>query len=134
MADALLDTSVVIDLARLARTSPDAIPEAATVSTLTMAELVQGPELAGDAVTRRRRERALSDAREAFPSPLPFDENCVGAYRSVVAITVDAGRRSRRRTVDLLIAATAHAHGMDLWTRNPDDVAHLASILTVVEI
>jgi hypothetical protein len=35
---------------------------------------------------------------------------------------------------DLQIAATATAHGLDLYTRNPADFAGLDEVLTVVEV
>lgn len=36
--------------------------------------------------------------------------------------------------MDLLIAATAHAHGARLYTRNPDDFAGLESLMDVVAV
>ncbi|WP_090595527.1 PIN domain-containing protein [Auraticoccus monumenti] len=44
------------------------------------------------------------------------------------------GRRPRGRFADLLIAATAHAHGLDLYTRNGDDLAGLEGLLTVTTL
>lgn len=133
MSDGLLDTSVVIDLARLAAT-PDVLPERALVSAITMAELVQGPLFARSDDVRRVRSRLVLDAHRAFPEPLPFDDGCVAAYQSVAAVTVAAGRRPRRRTLDLLIAATAHAHGLVLHTRNPGDVDHLDGLVEIVAV
>lgn len=133
MSDGLLDTSVVIDLARLAGT-PDVLPERALVSAITMAELVQGPLFARSEDVRRARARLVLDVHRAFPEPLPFDDGCVTAYQSVAAATVAAGRRPRRRTLDLLIAATAHAHGLALYTRNPGDVDHLDGLVEIVAV
>ena len=43
-----------------------------------------------------------------------------------------AGRKARgRRAVDLLIAATALAHDLPLYTRNPDDFASLYGVRVV---
>jgi predicted nucleic acid-binding protein len=36
--------------------------------------------------------------------------------------------------MDLLIAATAHAHGARLYTRNPADFAGLESLLDIVAV
>lgn len=133
MSDGLLDTSVVIDLGRLAAT-PDVLPERAFISAITMAELVQGPLFATSEDVRRARSRLVLEAHRAFPEPLPFDDGCVAAYQSVAAVTVAVGRRPRRRTLDLLIAATAHAHGLALYTRNMDDVDHLGDLVEVVAV
>ncbi len=133
MSGGLLDTSVVIDLGRLAE-SPDVLPERTHVSAITMAELVQGPLFASTEHVRRARSRLVLDAQRAFPEPLPFDDGCVTAYQSVAAVTVAAGRQPRRRTLDLLIAATAHAHGLALYTRNAGDVDHLTDLVEIVEL
>jgi predicted nucleic acid-binding protein len=45
-----------------------------------------------------------------------------------------AGRQPRRRAADLLIAATALAAGLPLYTRNADDFGGLEQILTVVTV
>jgi predicted nucleic acid-binding protein len=46
-----------------------------------------------------------------------------------------AGRKARgRRAFDLLIAATALAAGLPLYTRNPDDFAGLSDLVTIVTI
>jgi predicted nucleic acid-binding protein len=43
-----------------------------------------------------------------------------------------AGRKASARGLDLMIAATAHAHGDRLVTANPEDVRHLADRLEIV--
>lgn len=131
MSIGLLDTSVVLSMIGAA---PGTLPDEAHVSAITMAELVQGPPLARDREERRRRSVLVLAAHRAFPSPLPFDGDCIAAYQSVVERTVGAGRRPRGRTLDLLIAATALAHGMPLFTANPADVAHLDDLVEVVPV
>ncbi len=131
MTVGLLDTSVVVDLHRYARL-PGALPEEALVSAITLAEIVQAPLFARDTEERRARERLILDALRAFPDPVPFDIACVSAYRSIATATVAAGRQTRRRTIDLLIAATAHAHGLVLYTRNAADVDHLSSLIEII--
>jgi hypothetical protein len=56
------------------------------------------------------------------------------SYGQVVAAVVETGRSHRRRITDLLIAATAHANGLALYTRNPDDFIGLGSLVEVVGI
>ena len=43
----------------------------------------------------------------------------------------DSGRASRQRFADLLIAATALAHGLPLFTRNPTDFAGVEDLVKV---
>lgn len=131
MTTALLDTSVVIDLTDLRTSGADRLPDRLLVSALTLAEVVKAPLFAKNDDDRRRRERLVLDTMSAFPDPLPFDASCVAAYRSVAAQTVSAGRTTRRRSIDLLIAATAHAHGLPLITRNSKDVDHLGDLLEI---
>lgn len=121
----LIDTSVVIDLARVdARTLPDEM----AISTITLAELTAGPHAADDPRERARRQRRLQ-AVEAVFDPIPFDADAARAYGQIYASTLTAGRKARgRRAVDLLIAATALAAGMPLYTRNPDDFAALDDV------
>ena len=127
---ALLDTSVIVGLGGLALGRDLPFGEL-HVSTLTLAELAQGPVFARTDAIRRVRTRMLADAHRAFPRPLPFDEACVSAFGSIAAVTAEAGRRSRGRTLDLMIAATALASGLPLLTRNPKDVEHLAALIDV---
>jgi len=44
------------------------------------------------------------------------------------------GRKPRARALDLLIAATAHAHGATLYTRNPSDLHGLDGLVAVVKV
>lgn len=114
----LLDTSVVIHLGHLAQPPPEDTEPA--ISALTVAELE-----AGIATAAADRERALRMERlEAVLVELaviPFDGLAARAYGDVVAALRRAGRRERARTMDLLIAATAVAHGLALYTVNPSD-------------
>lgn len=71
---------------------------------------------------------------EASFDALPFDDVCARTYGSVFAAVADAGRKPRgRRMVDLLIAATAIAHDLPLYTCNPRDFDGLASLLEVIQ-
>jgi predicted nucleic acid-binding protein len=122
----LLDTSVVIDLERIDAAS---LPDTMAVSALTMAELAAGPHATTDRTERARRQDRLQRA-EAIFAALPFDARCARAFGRVYAAVARKGRKARgRRAVDLLIAATAIAEGLPLYTRNPDDFAGLGRLL-----
>ena len=126
----LLDTSVVIDLDVIA---PDGLPDAASVSAITMAELSAGPHATDDPAERARRQDRLQQL-ESWVEPVPFDGDCARAYGRIYAAVLAAGRQPRRRAADLLIAATALAAGLPLYTRNADDFGGLEQILTVVTV
>lgn len=66
--------------------------------------------------------------------PIPFDAAAARSYGLVVAAVVGEGRKPRSRFADLLIAATAHANRLDLYTRNGDDFAGLTGIIRVIGI
>lgn len=127
----LIDTSVVIDLDRIAHTD---LPLELAVSSITMAELAAGPHATTEPAERARRQDRLQRAEATF-DPLPVDADVARAYGRVYAAVTASGRKARgRRTVDLLIAATALAADLPLYTRNPDDFAGLSDLLDVVAI
>lgn len=127
----LLDTSVVIDLELI---GIDALPEEVAICAITMAELAAGPHATTDADERARRQDRLQRTEAAF-DPLPFTTEAARAYGRVFASVAAAGRKPRgARAVDLLIAATALAEGLPLFTRNPEDFSHLDGIVEVVRL
>lgn len=131
VARGLIDTSVVIDLDQL---DPGSLPEQLAVSALTMAELAAGPHAAGDAAERARRQDRLQRAEATFHS-LPFDTAAARAYGLIYAAIAATGRKVRGpRAVDLLIAATALAARLPLYTRNAEDfrgIEHLVDVIGV---
>ena len=127
---ALLDTSVVIDLDRIA---VDALPLQMAVSAVTMAELAAGPAAAADEDERARRQDRLQRAEATF-DPLPVDIEAARAYGRVYAAVRAHGRNPRRRFADLLIAAVALANGLPILTRNAADFAGLEGLIEVAEV
>lgn len=127
----LIDTSVVIELERVAA---DALPAEVAVSAITFAELAAGPHATDDLTERARRQDRLQRAEATF-EPIPFDETAARAYGLVYAAIISAGRKARRRrAVDLLIAATAVAAEIPLYTRNPSDFGGLDGVLEIVTV
>jgi predicted nucleic acid-binding protein len=127
----LLDTSVVIALGEL---SLNRLPDSAAISTLTLAELTAGPYTAGDDLERAKRQNRLQRF-ESGVDTLSFDSNCARAYGSVYVATTATGRKARgSRAVDLMIAATALAHGLPLFTMNGDDLRGLEGLVEVVDV
>ena len=125
----LMDTSVVIDLDQI---DAGQLPNELAISALTMAELAAGPHATGDAGERARRQDRLQRAEAVF-DPLPFDGDCARAYGRIYAAVVTTGRKARGpRAIDLLIAATAVAANLALYTRNVDDFRGIEPLVTIV--
>lgn len=131
MTSGLLDTSVVIDWHDPIVVA--ALPDEMAISAITAAELTAGPHLAATAAEAAKRQARLQEV-EAKLEPLRFDGTAVRSYGLVVAAVVREGRKPRSRFADLLIAATAHANSLDLYTRNGDDFAGLEELVHVVAI
>ena len=124
----LLDTSVLIDPA-----GSSSLPSETWISTLSLAELAAGPHVALDPSERARRQYRVQ-VIEATYDPLPFDAACARAYGTVFAAIAAAGRKPRgRRAVDLLIAATAVANELPIYTHNARDLHGLEDLLQIVD-
>jgi predicted nucleic acid-binding protein len=127
----ILDTSVVIDLEHI---PVEQLPSEVAISAITMAELAAGPHATRDPDERARRQDRLQRTEAAF-DPLPFDAECARAYGRVYAAVAASGRKTRgARALDLLIAATACAADLPLYTRNPDDFRALQSLVPIVAV
>ena len=124
---AVLDTSVLI------AGSVDPLPGDLAISTVSLAELHLGVLVAKDAAARAERLRRLTVLQRQFDA-LPVDDAVAASYGELAAAVVAAGRRPRARAMDLLIAATAHAHGAVLYTRNAGDLDGLDGMLDVVRV
>lgn len=127
----LIDTSIVIDLPEI---DVRRLPAEVAISAVTLAELAAGPHATSNAAERARRQDRLQRT-EAMFEPLPVDASVARAYGRVYAAAVGSGRKARgRRAVDLLIAATAVAAGLPLYTRSPEDFSGLSDLLQIVSI
>jgi len=126
----LLDTSVVVDHDLI---DPAMLPDESAIAALTLAELAAGPHATSDEQERARRQDRLQWAAATWDA-LPFNTEAARTYGRVFAATRAAGRSSRTRLADLLIAATAAANGLPLYTRNLADFAGLEQIVTVIAI
>lgn len=124
---AVLDTSVL-----LGRDVPRLDGELA-VSAATLAELHFGVLMAASSATRAERLRRVALVERLF-DPLPVDEDVARSYGRLPAAVVGVGRQPRARVMDLLIAATAHAHGARLYTSNAADLRGVEDLVEVVAV
>jgi predicted nucleic acid-binding protein len=126
----VLDTSVLIDHDQIAA---DQLPDESAITAVTLAELAAGPHATENKNERARRQDRLQWATATW-DPLPFDADSARMYGRIFAAARAAGQSSRARFADLLIASTAAANGLPLYTRNPADFAALKRILKVVKV
>ena len=135
----MLDTSIVI-LRR--RVSPAELPDEMAISVITLAELSAGPhevrrngeqDAYDEHAERARRLEILQRAESEF-EPVPFDAEAARIYGRVAAAVIAAGRKPRGRIADLMIAATAIAEDLPLYTTNPGDYAGLEKLIRVVPV
>jgi predicted nucleic acid-binding protein len=129
VSDYLADTSVFVAIEH-GRELGDPPEGRARISVATLTELLVGVHRADDAPTREWRERTLARAN-AFV-PLAFDEHVAVRLAELLAAARAAGRRAP--VMDAIVAATALAHDLTVWTQDDDyDVlAELAPDLRVV--
>ena len=125
----LLDTSVLIDHDLI---DADRLPEESAIAAVSLAELAAGPHATEDESERARRQDRLQWA--AAWDPLPFDADGARAYGRVFAAVKASARTHRSRLADLLIASTAAANELAIYTRNPSDLEALEKIVDIVGI
>jgi len=124
---AILDTSVLI------ATDVPSLEGELAISAAALAELHFGVLVTADAAIRGERLRPLSVLQRRFTA-LPVDEAVATSYGQLAAAVAAGGRRPRSRVMDLLIAATAHAHSARLYTRNPGDLGGIEHLLEIVSV
>jgi tRNA(fMet)-specific endonuclease VapC len=126
----LLDTSVVVSLGGL--TDLDALPARCFVSAITLGELSLGPLVAKTDRERIARQSVLQQVEADFHA-IPFDDRAARAFGRVAAELRASGRKTTARAYDALIAATAVANELPVFTLNVDDFSGITS-LSVVEV
>lgn len=135
----MLDTNIVILRKWI---DPDGLPDEMAISAITLAELSAGPHevrrndeqgMYDEHAERARRLEILQRAESEF-DPVPFDAEAARIFGRVTAAVIAAGRKPRRRVADLMIAATAIAEGLPLYTTNPADFAGLESLMRIIPV
>lgn len=127
MSRAVLDTSILIGGVA------DEISGELAISVVSLAELNFGVLVARSDEARAQRLSRLSALTRLF-DPLPVDEAVAESYGRLATRVSRAGRQPRARVMDLLIAATAHAHAAALYTRNAADLEGLEDLVEVIAL
>lgn len=126
----VLDTSTVILLTEIRDATQ--LPAEPLITSVTLAELSVGPLVANTETTRADRQAHLQQAESDF-DPLPFDSAAARAFGRVASSLRRSGRKANARAFDALIAATAMANDLPVYTCNPSDFAGIDG-LVVVEV
>lgn len=135
----LLDTDILILRSWI---ESNQLPDEMAISAVTLAELSAGPHQVRPDTEQRsyaehaERARRLDPSRGSRTSSIhsPSASKRHGPTARVTAAVVAAGRQPRRRTADLMIAATAIAEDLPLFTTNPADFNGLTDLLTIVPV
>jgi predicted nucleic acid-binding protein len=127
----LIDTSAAVALETIDRSR---LPGEIAISALTLAELSSGPYAAGSEPDRARRQDHLQRI-EAGIECLDFDAACARSYARVFSAARGVGRQARgARAIDLMIAATARAHELPLYTLNASDLRGLEELIEIIDL
>jgi predicted nucleic acid-binding protein len=127
---AVVDTNVI---AALKLYNPAELPDTMLITAITLGELSFGPHATDDPAKRAGRVAVLQHVEATF-DPLPYDQGAARLYGQICAAVRAAGREPRKRSSDLMIAATAASVGLPLYTANPDDFRGVEDLLEVVAI
>ena len=123
----VLDTSVLLGPA------PAPLDGELAISAASLAELHFGVLVARCDDVRAERLRRLGTIERTFEA-LPLDALTARHYGRLAAAVPAVGRSPRARVMDLLIAATAAAHGARLATRNAGDLAGLEDLVEILDL
>ena len=124
----VLDTSTVILLSRIRDAT--LLPAEPVITAVTLAELSVGPLVARTDEERVARQAHLQQAETDF-DPIPFDAAAARAFGGVAASLRRTGRKGAARAYDAMIAATALANGLPVYTCNPADFAGIDGLEVV---
>jgi predicted nucleic acid-binding protein len=135
----MLDTNILILRNWI---DPAELPDEMAISAITLAELSAGPhevrrndeQDAYDEHAERARRLEILQRVESEFDPAPFDTEAARIFGRVTAAVIAAGRKPRGRAVDLMIAATAIAEGLPLYTTNPADFSGLDALIQIVPV
>jgi tRNA(fMet)-specific endonuclease VapC len=127
-ARGVLDTSTVILLGRVE--DAETLPVEPLITAVTLAELSVGPLVADEERERVARQTRLQQAEADF-DPLPFDASAARAFGRVAASLRRSGRKSTARSYDAMIAATALANDLPVYTCNPADFTGIDDLRVV---
>lgn len=108
-------------------TDASSLPEEPLITAVTLAELSVGPLVASTDEERAARQAHLQQAEADF-DPLPFDAQAARAFGRVAASLRRAGRKVNVRAYDAMIAATALANSLPVYTCNPNDFAGIEGV------
>lgn len=120
----VLDTSVLIG------DSLDRVAGEVAISAISLAGLHFGVLVASTSEQRALRLQRLVAVERRF-EPLAVDAKVARSYGRLAAAVRESGRRPQARTLDLMIAATAHAHGARLMTRNAEDLRGIEELVEI---
>ena len=109
---------------------PGMLPDEPLITAITLAELTVGPLVATSDQERAARQAHLQQAESDFDA-LPFDASAARAFGRVAASLRQSGRKTTARSYDAMIAATALAHALPVYTCNPDDFAGIDGLEVV---
>lgn len=126
--EGILDASTVILLNRI--TDAESLPPQPLITAVTLAELAVGPLVAAAEDERAGRQAHLQQAEADFV-PLPFDASAARAFGGVAASLRRSGRKTAARAYDAMIAATAIANDLPVYTCNPSDFSGIDGLEVV---
>lgn len=128
MSDYLVDTSIFV-AAEQARELCDPPEGAGRISVATLTELGVGVRMARDDAVRELRMRTLAKAKRFVA--MSYDEAVADRLAELLTTARKRGRRAG--AMDAVIAATALAHDLSVWTQDADFevLAELAPSLRV---
>ena len=84
--------------------------------------------------SRDGRDQSVALQQELDLWVTRLDAAAARSYGLVAAAALGNGPHPRTRFADLLIAATAHTRGLDLYTRNIADFGGLEDLIRVVGV